>query len=224
MKRLLALYVLLIVSNFYAQDTLYLPVIGLGHEKYILKNNGTFVYSSELCGFSFISFGTYKKTNFGYHFDYDTTRCAYPSVAEIKSERINDSIYLFFYNMVDSTRQPCYSVLSIGEKYHPCQTDSIKIPRTSLNSDKLIVGEMSDSLVFKFDTTASELHIYLPPHGLGYNCGVNDVRKLKKTKLGYLHRFNVYDENREKPWKRGTKRVVRHYYQLRQKNDKHNIN
>lgn len=218
MKLLLALYILLIVSNTNAQDTLYLPVHGLGHEKYVLKDNGSFIYSSYLCGSSFVSFGTYKRTVIGYTFRYDTTMCPSPHIIEINKKTINDSITLFFHNMVDGTRQPYFSSLTIGEQPYICNYDSdtISIPKHSLKSNVLTIRDLTDSLIFTFDTTSSELHIYLSPIGMGYNCGVNDIRKLKKTKHGYLHKFNVYDEIRERPWKKGIKRVVRQYYQLRE--------
>jgi hypothetical protein len=217
MKQLVFFLFLFFFICSYAQDTLYLPVHGLGHEKYVLKDDANFIYSSSLCGSNFVSFGTYKKTIFGYSFDYDTTKCPNPIVLSINDDHINNNIALFFHNMLDSTRQPNYNSLSVGSIKYNCDIDSILIPRTSIKSNILIVSDLSGSLVFNFDTTASELHIYLPPIGLGYNCGIHDVRKLKKTKLGYLHKFIVYDENRDKPWKRGTKRIVRHYYQLRQK-------
>jgi hypothetical protein len=128
--------------------------------------------------------------------------------------------------MVDSTRQPYFNNLTIGEFQYKSNydSDSITIPRQSLKSNFLSIRDLSDSLDFTIDTSSSELHIYLSPIGIGYNCGVKDIRKLKKTKRGYLNKFVVYDENRDKPWKKGIKRVVRQYYQLRQKNDKHNIN
>ncbi len=217
MKQFFLLFSIFFLNCSCAQDTLYLPVIGLGHEKFVIEENGHFVYSSYLCGSSFVSFGTSKKTLFGYRFDYDTTMCPKPGVVEVRNESTSDSITLFFFNMVDSTIQPYYNSLSVGGKYLRCDTDFVTIPKSTLKSDLLMIREGSDSLIFKFDTTVSELHIYLAPNGSSYNCGLNDVRKLKKTKLGYLYKFAVYDEDREKPWKKGNKRVVRHYYQLRQK-------
>ncbi len=226
MKQLLAFYILLIVNYTNAQDTLYLPVHGLGHEKFVLKDDGSFIYSSHLCGSSFVSFGTYKRTVVGYKFKYDISKCPSPHITEINNKTINDSITLFFHNMVDSTRQPYFNNLTIGEFQYKSNydSDSITIPRQSLKSNFLSIRDLSDSLDFTIDTSSSELHIYLSPIGIGYNCGVKDIRKLKKTKRGYLNKFVVYDENRDKPWKKGIKRVVRQYYQLRQKNDKHNIN
>jgi hypothetical protein len=226
MKLLLALYILLIVSNTNAQDTLYLPVHGLGHEKYVLKDDGSFIFSSYLCGSSFVSFGNYKRTFNGYKFKYDTTKCPSPNITEVNKKTINDSMTLFFHNMVDNIRQPYFDTLTIGEVQYICNhdSDSITIPKKSLNSNVLTITYLADTLVFTIDTSSSELHIYLSPIGMGYNCGVKDIRKLKKTKRGYLNKFVVYDENKEKPWKKGTKRVVRQYYQLKQKNDKHNIN
>lgn len=224
MKRLLSLYILLIVSNTYAQDTLFLPVHGLGHEKYVLKDDGSFIYNSSLCGSTFVSFGNYKRTLFGYKFTYDTTRCPSPFIREVIKKTSNDSLTLFFYNMVDSKRQPYFDSFTIGEQTYRCNfdSDSIRIPKQSLKTNVLNVSNHSTNLNFSFDSTSSELHVYLSPIGLGYSCDIKDLRKLKKTKHGYLHKFNVYDENTEKPWKRGTKRVVRHYYQLRPRNDKHN--
>ena len=224
MKQLFILFLLFFFNFSHAQDTLYLPVHGLGHEKYVLKEDGTFNYSSYLCGSTFFSFGTFKKTIFGYRFSYDSAKCPSPSILEVKNESINDSLILFFYSMVDSTRLPIFNSLSIGAEQHWCDFDSIILPRKSLNSNILTIGKTSDSLVFKFDPTALELHVYLPPTRFGYNCGINDVRKLKKTKWGYMHKVKVYDEIREEPWKKGTKRVVHQYYQLRSKNDKYNIN
>jgi hypothetical protein len=215
MNRLFIFYLFFTVSSAFAQDTLYLPVHGLGHEKYVLNENETFIYSSHLCGSSFISFGTYKKNMFGYRFNYDTTLCPNPSITELNQTDINDSIILLFYNMVDSTRQPFFDSLVIGEQSYRFNSDSITIPKQSLKSNILTIKEPTNELVFTFDSTITKLQIYLAPMGFGYRCGMNNIRKLKKTKYGYLHKFNVYDEIREEPWKKGTRRVVRHYYQLR---------
>lgn len=215
MKQFLLIYILFVCFKSYAQDTLYFEVYGLGHEKYVLKEDGTYVYSTFLCGSSSVSIGTFKKTIFGYSFSYDSSKCPNPSVFEINRGSNHDSLTINFYDMLDSTAQPCFAPLNIGGKKYFCDSNSIKIPKDSLQSNVLTIGQNSNRLVFKFDTTATELNVYLSSPVFGYKCGDNGIRKLKKTKKGYLHKFKVYDEIEEKPWKKGTKRIVRNYYQIR---------
>ncbi len=215
MKQLFLIYIFFVCLKSNAQDTLYLEVHGLGHEKYVLKEDGTYVYSTFLCGSSSVSFGTFKKTIYGYNFRYDSSKCPNPSIFEINSGSNHNSLTINFYDMLDSTAQPCFAPLNIGGKKYFCDSNLIKIPKDSLHSNVLTIGQNSNRLVFKFDTTATELNVYLPSPVFGYKCGDNGIRKLKKTKKGYLHKFIVYDEIEEKPWKRGTKRIVRHYYQLK---------
>ncbi len=203
-------------SCVYAQDTLYLPVHGLGHEKYVLNDDGTFVYSSHLCGSSYFSFGKFKRNLLGFKFSYDTTRCPKPSLNQLNHGMKSDSTKLTFYSMVDSTRRAFFGLCNIGGQSYWVDSDSIIVSKEKLKTNTLILKEFSDSLTFTFDLTCSELQVYLAPIGLSYDCGSNDIRGLKKRNLGYLHKFEVFDEIKEKPWAKGTKRVVRQYYRLRE--------
>jgi hypothetical protein len=216
MKQLLTLCLFLIVCKASAQDTLYLPVPGLGHEKYILNDNRTFIYNSDLCGSSFVSLGTYRKNLTGYKFKYDSTQCPTPSITAVNQDLMNDSILLLFHNMVDSTRQQFFGSLILNEQRFAFDSDSIIIPKQASKSNVLILNDYLNKLTFTLDSTSTTFNVYLEPFGNSYRCGPNDIRRLKKRRNGYLHKFNVYDEIRGEPWKKGTKRVVRHYYQLRE--------
>ena len=213
MKYLLVVAFILIIQNVSAQDTLYHRIPRLGHQKYVLKDDGTFVYTSLQCGFGLVSYGSYTKNPVGYTFSYDTTKCPKPSIVCKNQKPVNDdSIVLFFYDMVDSSRLPYYNSIVIGDQSFECHSDSLIIPKRTLKTNLLIV---ENNLPFIFDSSSTELNLYL---NLTFcECGLNDIRKLKKTKHGYLNKFIVYDEIREKPWKKGKKRVVREYYQLHRK-------
>lgn len=117
--------------------------------------------------------------------------------------------------MVDSLPQMHIGFILVGTNKHETNSYSISIPKPQNGESKLTIDGFVQKKIFNFDPTCSELQIYLKPMGLDFSCGVNDVRRLKKTKHGYLDKFNVFDEIREKPWKKGSKRVVKHYYQLR---------
>jgi len=214
MEKLLLLSLLFLVKSLYAQDTLYHPIPMLGHEKYILHDDGTFIYRSHQCGFTSLSFGSYRKNVFGYTFDYDTTKCPKPAIHGIKKGFPSDSIMLFFNDIVYEKRLYYFGSVSIGDQTFECQSDSLLIPKKLIKSNSLILkGEYSENITFTFDSTSTQLNLYL--NLIAYECGINDIRKLKKTKHGYLNKFIVYDENNEKSWKKGKKRIVREYYQLR---------
>lgn len=212
MKQLLLISFLLIVRNVSAQDTLYHRIPGLGSQKYVLNEDGTFIYTSFQCGFGFVSYGNYTKNPDGYSFSYDTTKCPEPSIKSSYQKSASDYIILLFHDMVDNKRLSYYGSIGIGDQSFDCQSDSIAIPKKNIKTNAIILrGEFSNELTFTFDPACNQLNIYL---NLSiYDCGVNDIRKLKKTKHGYLHKAIHYDENREKPWKKGKKRVVREYYQ-----------
>lgn len=212
MKQLLLISFLLIIRNVSAQDTLYHRIPGLGSQKYVLKADRTFIYTSFQCGFGFVSYGSYHKNILGYRFSYDTTKCPEPSIVISNQNQMDDAVVvLFFRDMTDSTRQTYLGSMTIGDQTFECHSDSLTIPQKSIHSNSLVLKtDNSSELTFTFDSTSNRLNIYL---NLSlYECGVNDIRKLKKTKHGYLHKAIHYDENREKPWKKGKKRVVREYY------------
>ncbi|MGV3612806.1 MAG: hypothetical protein ACO1N0_17730 [Fluviicola sp.] len=212
MKQLLLISFLLIIRNVSAQDTLYHRIPGLGSQKYVLNEDRTFIYTSFQCGFGFVSYGSYRKNILGYRFSYDTTKCPQPSIVSLNEEFESDYLTLFFYDMVDRECRNYYDSVVIGDQSFECQSDSIAIPKKSIKTNAITLrGEFSNELTFTFDPACNQLNIYL---NLSiYDCGVNDIRTLKKTKHGYLHKAIHYDENREKPWKKGKKRVVREYYQ-----------
>jgi hypothetical protein len=139
-----------------------------------------------------------------------------PSINELKSLIKSDSTKLTFYSMIDSTRRSFFGVCKIGEQSYWVDSDSIIVSKKEIKTNTLIIEEFSDTLAFTFDLTCSEVHVYLAPNGISYNCGSNDIRRLKKRKLGYLHKFVVFDEIKDKPWAKGTKRVVTQYYTLRE--------
>lgn len=219
MKLLLVLFLVLLAWKASAQDTLYLKVHGLGHEKYILKENRTFIYNSSLCGSTFVSFGTYKKNFFGYKFSYDTTLCPTPSISGLSRGSDKDSITIFFHNMVDNSLQPFFGSIIIGGQVVECDTNYLAIFVGNLNTDDLILkSDYMNELIFALDSISTTYHIYLTPLSINYKCGVNDIHKLKKRREGYLNKFAVYDEIREKPWKKGRKRIVKQYYQITKRN------
>lgn len=214
MKQFLAISLLLFLLNASAQDTLYHRIPGLGHQKYVLNEDGTFIYTSFQCGFGFVSYGNYTKNTDGYSFSYDTTKCPKPSITSSNQGPESDYIILFFHDMVDRSRLFYYGSIVIGDQSFECQSDSIVIPRKSIKTNAIILrSEFSNELTFTFNPACNQLNIYL--NLAIYECGMNNVRKLEKTKHGYLHKSIHYDENREKPWKKGKKRISREYYQLR---------
>ncbi len=202
-------------SHSIAQDTLLLPVPSLGHEKYVLYDNGTFLYSSHLCGYSYFALGDYKKNAFGYLFKYDSSRCPSSSIIQIKNEFYKDSIKFSFYSMYDSSITSYYGTVSIGEQQYKCSSNALTVSKNTLKSTNLELIKTS----FQFDTSCSEIKIYFGQYGLLNKCGINEVKKLKKTRKGYLHKFKVRDTNKKKPWKKGKKRTIKHYYQIRMKTD-----
>ena len=215
MKQLLLLFLCFFVKNVSAQDTLYHAVPMLGHEKFVLHDDGTFFYSSHLCGYTYLSFGSYRKNCFGYSFKNDTTKCLQPSLVSSNEGITSDCIVLHFYNVTDSLRVSYSGLVLIGDHIFECQSDSLIIPKKPIRSNTLILNseDYSKDLTFTFDSTSTQLNLYL--NLAFYQCGINGTRKLKKTKYGYLNKVIVYDEIRDKPWKKGKKRVVKHYYELR---------
>lgn len=215
MKQFLIVSLLLLSHTFYAQDTLYHAVHGLGDEQFVLKEKGSFVFTSSLCGTEFIALGTYKKTFRGYRFDYDSTLCPKPSVHSLMNGRHTDSLKVVFYSMIDSTLCSYSDTLFIGGQSYICNASSLTLDRRSFVSDTLRIKEPAQFCTTHFDKSAEEIHIYISPNGFGFICGESDISKLRKKKWGYLHKFYVYDENKDKPWKKGKKREVRHYYELK---------
>ena len=211
MKQMLILFFLCPGGTVFSQDTLYLPVFGLGSEEFVLYEDGSFVYSSHLCVFSYYSFVDYKKTVFGYKFSYDTTRCPDPIMVEVKSESPDDSLTLLFFDLSDRTSQPFFGKIVIGSQEFYCHNDSLKIAKSDLDSDTIFFPLIQKE--FKFDVSGSILKFYLPSFGFGYECGEINLKKLRRTSRGYLDKSIVYDENEEKPWKKD-RRVVWHYYEL----------
>lgn len=214
MKRLLLLSLLLITRNVFAQDTLYHPIPMMGHEKYILYEDGTFFYSSNQCGFTSISFGSYQKKVLGYTFDYDTASCPKPSIQSLKEGFQSDSITLFFNDLVNQMSLYYSGLVIIGDQTFECEEESLIIPKKLIKSNTLILkSKYSNDLTFTFDSTSSQLNIYL---NLGVSeCMIKGIRKLKKTKHGYMNKFITYVENNQRPWRKGKKRIVKQYYELR---------
>lgn len=213
MKKLLIIY-LLFSSYSFAQDTLYHSVPGLGHEKFVLKENGTFVYSSHLCGFSSYAFGSYNKNMLGYKFFYDSTLCPKPSILEIEHKAGEQNLTVFFFNVLDSCRENYSGSLVFGQQKIKCDSDSIVISKLNLNSTILNLENRHSKYSFAFDSSCTKLQVYINPLYSDISSSPYCIKKLRKTKRGYLKKRIVFDENREKPWKKGTRRVVRHYYKL----------
>jgi hypothetical protein len=196
-----------------AQDTLYLPVPRLGHEEFVLYEDGSFYYRSHLCGFDYVAPGYYRKHFGNYVFSYDTTRCPLPYIEEFTRAEPQDSLLLCFYEMPDKTPSEYYGVIAIGEKRFGCNGDSCVVSLHEVGERILRLHGPGKELVFSFNSTTTEIHLYIPPM-MGYTCGAGAIRILKKRCAGYLRKSVVYDENQEKPWKRGQRRVVREYYKF----------
>jgi len=213
MKPFFLLFILFTGLNGSTQDTLYHPVAGLGSEEYVLFTNGTFIFKSYLCGSAFVSFGDYKKNIFGYEFTYDTTRCPSPFLIEEKIAQPQDSIHLFFFNMIDSLSTSIFGEFVIGGQHFRCDTSAITVSKHNFSSDTLAFKNYRKEITFVFDTSSTSLKIYIQPNWFSYKCGTNQIDKLKKTRYGYLTKSKVYDEVHGKPWKK-KKRTVGHYHQL----------
>jgi len=212
MKHFFTIFIFFSINTFNinAQDTLYHNVQGLGGEKYLLYEDGTFIYESYLCGFNFMSYGIYKRNLFGIKFEYDTTKCPTPYILCEKADVNYDSITIYIYNMVDKSTMFFPVIITNGSKNIKCLSDSITIPKSDLTTDSIQFTYLNQKTIFKFDTSCATLKVYLEP--FGYNCGINEISKLKKRNKGYLYKFKVFDEIREKPWKKGKKRIVKHFY------------
>ena len=211
MKSILIILLTCIGFSCLSQDTLMHPVHGLGHEKYVLFEDGSFVYSSHLCGHSFYSYGDYKKLIFGYRFNYDTTRCPTRSLISSDSTSTSDTITFLFFSMMDSTTLSVNATATIGGNTFNGEIDTLKVARADLKNDQLTIELFKDAITFAFDEKSTENKIYYESPTFGYSCGINNIKRLKSTKHGYLYKFYVFDEDPEKPWKK-QKRIVYHYY------------
>lgn len=190
------------------QDTLYLPVPALGHEKFILKNNKTFIYQSDLCGYRFVSVGTFRKTLLGYRFNCDTIGCPEQFSLQEKTGTDTSSVCISFYDFLDSTRIDYWGEISIAGVSYTCEGDSLKISKKDLPCGSILLRlERNEEFLIDKNYTTVKLFLESP----GWRCGDNHIRQLRKTSHGYLLREVVYDENRNKPWKKH-KRIVRHYF------------
>lgn len=190
-----------------AQDTLYMPVPGLGAEKFILKNDGTYIYHSRLCGSRFVSAGTYRKTLTGYRFHCDTTKCPVSSIVQ-ETATDKDSICVFFYDFTDSIRISFWGNVFIAGKTYNCENDSLQISKKDLPDGPTSL-RLEEGQEFFVDKSYTTVKLFLAPPG--YRCGDNHIRKLRKTRRGYMDKDVVYDEDAEAPWKKH-RRVVRHYF------------
>jgi len=87
MKHFITIFIFFSINTFNinAQDTLLHKVPFLGSERYILFDDGNFIFKSYLCGSSFVSYGNYKRTLFGVKFEYDTTKCPTPYILSKKN-------------------------------------------------------------------------------------------------------------------------------------------
>ena len=208
MKLLLVVCVLCVFRMCIAQDTLYMPVYGIGHEQFVLKNGGTFIYQSNLCGYRFISIGTYRKTLTGYALDVDTNKCPVPSIICEKTTFDTENILLLFYDFVDSTRIKYYGEISLAGKIYQNESDSLTINKSNLPNGSMLL-RFEEGQEFLIDKSFSVVKVFLGSPE--YTCGDNHVRTLRMTSRGYLYKEVVYDEDNEKSWKR-RRRVVRHYF------------
>lgn len=207
------LFVILFSSlNLYSQDTLYHDVIGLGQEKLTLKSDGSFLFESSLCGKYSISLGTYNETLFGIKLSYDTTMCPKVSLVELNEEDATDSITFYFFDMIDSSKTITYDQLIIGGHSFNCDTNFLKISRINLKNDTLIYRSANDLHVFKLNESNSKYHLYVEPLALYYSCGNYFTDKLRKVRNGYVYKKIVFDEIKDKPWKKGKRRKVKLYF------------
>ncbi len=214
MKRILTLLQVFILINTFAQDTLSHPVPGLGGETFYFYHDSTFKFNSQLCGQEGFSFGTYSKNRFGYSFTYDSTKCPTPFLTETKADNDNDSLEVCFFNFTDSTELFIYLYMNIGGTiFKNDSISTLRISKQELNSNTIILKRYPSDLTFTFNLSSTKLDVYIPPASFGYSCGNARILKLRKTRNGYLQKIKVFDKRQDKPWKKGKKRIVRHYYQ-----------
>jgi len=112
--------------------------------------------------------------------------------------------------MIKRSKLFYFGTITINNKNIKCFSDSITISKSDFVTDSVQFTYLNQNTIFCFDTSSSILKIYLEP--LGYNCGVNEIFRLKKRKKGYLYTFTVFDKIEGKPWRKGKRRRIKHYY------------
>lgn len=197
-----------------AQDTLTLRVPMIGGKEIVLFNNDTFVFRSNLCGSTSLSYGTYKKSIFGLKLYTDSSLCPKPHVVEIMNDRDDDTLMILFFDLIDNTNRTFFGTVQIGGIKQKSFGDTILISKKHFLNDSLIIETNKTKKAFRIDTSSSIIECYLALNTFGYSCGSLDFLKLKKTKGGYMQKSISYDDNRDKPWKKGKRRVTKEVFRV----------
>jgi hypothetical protein len=197
-----------------AQDTLYHTAPGIGHERILLYNDGTFHFRSSLCGFVYHAHGTYKKRFNQLIFKSDTTNCPQESYEVIDSNPPSDSIAIQLFSAYDSSRFDYLSAYKINGKpfAFDWEKQNILFSREEFPGDSVTFQLYSQEYKINGITSeTNEIRIYLSEEIPGEDCGKLGFTEMKKTLRGYEHTFFVYDEDPDNYYKK-TKRKVTHVY------------
>lgn len=211
MRLILLLFLFSFTSESISQDTLIHPVDGLGSERFILFDDGSCMFKSSLCGHTFVSIGTYRKTLWGIKFSYDTTKCPKQIMINNSCNDKTDSVKISFYNLLDSTPDITWGTI-ISEKFK-IQYDSKAITI----SKKLIINDSLNLHLYNLqqikipcNKTDCSIDAYLAP--FIYSCGMCEINRLTKTNDGYKYKTHTYDPIEDKPWRKGKRRRVTHIF------------
>ena len=193
----------------YGQDTLREQNSRMYSRYYLLFDNNSFEFHFNHCTGQSVSFGTYKKTNNGINFNYDSI--PEPETKIVDSRTESDSIKIELFNISDSTRIDYFKVLT--NPYKAIIYDgNCSLPTKSVKSNSIEITHFSDTIRIPISNNQTYFRVYIFPHYLSYN--YFGVEKMKKKKDHFYFKSKVIDANEEKPWKKGKTRILQYEYKI----------